>query len=222
MSNGPANAASPPLRRRGGRHPALSEVLAHIAADESRERVSVRDALDLAGDRAFGALLFVFALPNVIPMPPGTSTILGLPLVLLAGQFLFGRKTPWLPRMVTNRSVARADFASVLARISPHLRRLERVLRPRFGLLVSPVAERLIGLVMVALSLLIFFPIPFGNIVPAAAICLMSLALVEHDGLMAAVGAVIGILAVVFVWGAVLAVLRTALAAIEHFGLFGA
>ncbi len=161
-------------------------MLARIASDGTRERVSVGDALQLAGDRAFGALLFVFALPNVIPMPPGTSAVLGLPLVLLTSQFLFGRKTPWLPRMVTQRTVARADFAGVLARISPQLQRLERVLRPRFGLFVSPVCERLLGLVMLALSILIFLPIPLGNIVPAAAICLMSLALVEHDGLIAA------------------------------------
>lgn len=195
-------------------------MLARIASDGTRERVSVGDALALAGDRAFGALLFVFALPNVIPMPPGTSAILGLPLVLLTGQFLFGRKTPWLPRMVTDRTVARADFAGVLARISPRLQRLERFLRPRFGLFVSPVGERLLGLVMLALSILIFLPIPFGNIVPAAAICLMSLALVEHDGLIAALGAVLGIVAVLFVWGALLALLRAALAALDHFGLF--
>ena len=197
-------------------------MLARIATDGTRERVSVGDALQLAGDRAFGALLFVFALPNVIPMPPGTSAVLGLPLVLLTSQFLFGRKTPWLPRMVMQRTVARADFAGVLARISPQLQRLERVLRPRFGLFVSPVGERLLGLVMLALSILIFLPIPFGNIVPAAAICLMSLALVEHDGLMAALGAVVGILAVLFVWGALLALLRAGLAALDHFGLFGA
>jgi hypothetical protein len=209
----------PPPRR--GRHAALSEVLARIAADETRQRVSVGDALALAGDRAFGALLFVFAVPNIVPAPPGTSSILGLPLILLAVQFLFGRKTPWLPRVIRERSVARENFAAVLARLNPRLQRLERVLKPRFGLLVSPVAERLLGLVIVVLAVLIFLPIPLGNIIPAAAICLISLALVEHDGLVAALGAALGMSALLLVWGAVLALLRVALTTIEHFGLFG-
>jgi hypothetical protein len=213
------NEAIPPPRR--ARHAALSEVLARIAADETLQRVSIGDAVALAGDRAFGALLFLFAVPNVIPAPPGTSAILGVPLMLLAVQFLFGRKTPWLPHVIRDRSVAREDFAAVLARINPRLQRVERVLKPRLGPLVSPIAERLLGLVILALAILIFLPIPFGNIVPAAAICLISLALVEHDGLIAALGAVIGLLALLFVWGAVVALLRAALAAIEHFGLFG-
>lgn len=202
-------------------HPALSELLVQVASDEALERVSVSDLLDLAGDRAFGALLFVFALPNVFPMPPGTSAVLGLPLVLLAGQFLCGRKTPWLPRMVKERSVSRRDFATLLVRISPILRRVERVLRPRFGLLVSPAAERILGFVLLVLSVILFLPIPFGNMLPAAAISLVSLSLIEHDGLVAAAGAILGGLAVLLVWGAIVVLLRTTLAAFDYLGVFG-
>jgi hypothetical protein len=210
-------------RRRGKRnHLALSEVLAHIASDATRERVSVDDLLQLASDRSFGALLFIFALPNVVPMPPGTSAVLGLPLVLLAAQFLYGRKTPWLPRMVAERSVARTEFIALLARINPVLRRVERVLRPRLGVLVSPAAERVLGIVLLGLSVILFLPIPFGNMLPAAAICLMSLALVEHDGLIVVLGALLGTVAVLIVWGALLALVRTALAALDSFGLLGA
>ena len=205
---------------RGGRHPALSELLSHIAYDDTRERVSVADLLHISRDRAFGALLFVFALPNVVPMPPGTSAILGLPLVLLAAQFLWGRKTPWLPRMITERSIARTEFVGLLTRINPVLSRVERILRPRIAVLVSPAAERILGVVLLGLSVILFLPIPFGNMLPAAAICLMSLSLVEHDGLIVALGALLGILAVLLVWGALLAMVRTALAALSYFGVF--
>jgi len=45
---------------------------------------SLRDAL---GDRGFGVLLFIFALPNLIPVNiPLLSAVLGAPLVLLAAQ----------------------------------------------------------------------------------------------------------------------------------------
>jgi hypothetical protein len=49
----------------------------------------VAELLETAGDRAFGALMFVFALPNVVPTPPGVSAALGLPLIVLAAHFLY-------------------------------------------------------------------------------------------------------------------------------------
>ena len=158
------------------KHQPLSELLARIAADNTRERVSVADLLELAGDRAFGALMFVVALPNVVPTPPGFSAVLGLPLILLSAQFLWGRRTPWLPRAIVTRSIARTDFSSVISRMTSPMRRFERILKPRLGLLVSPAAERLLGIV---LAIILFLPIPLGNMLPASAICIVSLALVE-------------------------------------------
>jgi hypothetical protein len=67
--------------------------------------------------------------------------------------------------------------------------RLERVLKPRIGFLVSSDAsERVIGLVTFPLAVALFLPIPFGNILPAAAIACVALGLAERDGLAVAVG----------------------------------
>ena len=57
----------------------VSELLDQIGA-RSEPNVSVGDLLDTFGDRAFGALMFVFAAPLVLPMPPGVSALLGAPL----------------------------------------------------------------------------------------------------------------------------------------------
>ena len=62
----------------GGKLTLLS-MLHVLAQDEGRERIAVGDLLASLGDRALAALLFVFAVPNVLPVPPGTSTILGAP-----------------------------------------------------------------------------------------------------------------------------------------------
>jgi hypothetical protein len=55
----------------------LSAMLHQLALDDSRDRIAVSDLLTALGDRALAALLFVFAVPNVLPVPPGTSAILG-------------------------------------------------------------------------------------------------------------------------------------------------
>lgn len=200
------------------KHQPLSELLARIAADDTRERVSVANLLELAGDRAFGALMFVFALPNVVPTPPGVSAVLGLPLILLAAQFLWGRRTPWLPRAISTRSIARTDLAAVISRMASPMRRLERVLKPRLDLLVSPAAERLLGFALLILAVILFLPIPLGNMLPAVAICIVSLALVEHDGLAVLVGILIGVIAVTIVWGALFGLVNAALALLSHLG----
>jgi len=55
----------------------LSQLLMRIANDASRERVTITDLLQALQDRALAALLLIFALPNAIPVPPGTSALLG-------------------------------------------------------------------------------------------------------------------------------------------------
>ena len=199
------------------RHSALSELLSQIAGDETRERVSIGDLLAMAGDRAFGALIFVFALPNVVPTPPGTSAILGLPLIILSFQLLYGRPTPWLPKAIALRSIAREDLAAVVRRAVPVLKRFERVLKPRLSWLVTSVAERLLALLLLVLAVILFLPIPLGNMLPAAAMCVIALALIEHDGLAALLGVVISAASMLVIWGALLAVLKAILLAVEHF-----
>lgn len=57
-----------------------SLVLFQLAHDSSRQLVLVADLLALLGDRAIGALMLIFAVPNVLSVPLGVSAILGAPL----------------------------------------------------------------------------------------------------------------------------------------------
>ena len=153
-----------------------------LAQDERRERIAVGDLLTALGDRALAALLFVFAAPNVVPVPPGTSAALGAPLVFLAAQLAFGRR-PWLPGVIARRALSRADFAALVRRIGPWLARAERLLRPRAMALARPPMEQLIGLVCLLLAVVLVLPVPLGNMLPALAISLLALGILERDGL---------------------------------------
>jgi hypothetical protein len=196
------------MRPTAGRLP-LSEVLHVLADDPSRERIAIADLLVAMGDRAIGALLFIFAFPNVLPTPPGTSSILGAPLIFLAAQLTFGRP-PWLPSVITKRSMSRNDFQTIIRRIGPWLARAEKLLKPRMSRLAVPPMEYVVGLVCLLLAIVLVLPIPLGNMSPALAISLMALGVLERDGLWVLAGMITAGFAIAIVSGVVFALVKAA------------
>jgi hypothetical protein len=187
----------------------LSAVLDMLAQESGRDRISVGELLSAFGDRALGALLFIFAVPNVLPVPPGTSAILGAPLVFLAAQLMLGR-SPWLPSIVAKRSMPHVDFVRVVRRVVPWLQRAEKMLRPRLSALALPPMEYVIGLVCLLLAVVLVLPVPLGNVLPALAISVLSLAVLERDGLWVLAGLGIAVSAGVLASGAVYAMIKAA------------
>jgi hypothetical protein len=187
--------------------PRISEILDAIAGSK-RKTVSVQDVLEAFGDRAFGALLFVFAAPVALPMPPGVSAILGAPLLFITAQLMVGRRTLWLPRALADRTMTRADFVALMGKLSPYLTWLERRLKPRFTYLYNPWLDRLTGLICLVLAIIVFLPIPFGNMLPALAISAFGLGVAERDGVVGLFGGVMATISI-----AVLVVLSKALIA---------
>lgn len=180
-----------------------SEVLRDFIASHPEPRVSIRDVRDALADRAFGALLVIFALPNLVPVNiPLLSAVLGLPLVLLAGQLMVGRHRPWFPDWLLRQSCSREGLESFVAHALPYLERAERLLRPRLALITSWPGERLIGGGLLVLTVVLALPIPLGNWLPAFAITIVGLALIEKDGLAVLAGFAVGIVSL-FVAGAV-------------------
>ena len=163
----------------------LSDIVERLAGTGS-EGVSLADVLAAVGERSFGALLVLFALPNVFAgVLPGLSIVLGLPLMLLSLQLLVAARKPWLPARLARLEVRTRELRRLADALVPRLRVLERGLKPRLLLMTAPWAERLIGAACLALATLVFLPIPFANLLPAAGIMLFGSALLERDGLVA-------------------------------------
>jgi hypothetical protein len=188
----------------------VSALLYALAHDDSRDRIAVRDLLDVLGDRALAALMFVFSVPNVLPVPPGTSAVLGAPLIFLAAQLALGLR-PWLPAVIASRSMTRADFATLIRRIGPWLGRAERMLRPRALWIALPPMEYVIGLICLLLAIVLTLPVPLGNMLPALAISLLALGVLERDGLWVLAGFAAAIASGVVVSGVLYAVAKTSI-----------
>ncbi len=185
----------------------LATILEEIAEDGTRDRVSIRDLMESMDGRAMGALLLIFAFPNALPTPPGTSGILGLPLLYLSVQMMLGRM-PWLPKIIAARSMARSDFAGLVTRVIPWLDRADKLMAPRLLWLCGPRAQQALGLACLILALVLFLPIPLGNMLPAFSICLIALGVLERDGLWILLGLLTGVTSLIIVSGVVYGLFR--------------
>ncbi|MFB2551738.1 exopolysaccharide biosynthesis protein [Ensifer soli] len=195
----PAAAAS----RTETRH--LSHVLLALSA-QATGKVSVRDISVALADRSFGAFLVVFALPNLIPLPPGATCILGLPLIFVAWQMVASRQSRiWLPRRLADYAFESAAFADIVRRIMPWLVRAERLVKPRAWFLDGRVGERTTGLLALVLAIVVFLPIPLGNFLPSVALAIIGFAHTERDGLALAAGCALGLVSLIVAFSVVLA-----------------
>ncbi len=166
----------------------VSDLLQLLSRTWPHERVSLGDVTRLLGERGYGVLMFVLVLPGAVP---GVASIAAIPLALVAVQLAIGLPRPWLPRFLAARSLSRAEFARMVEHVAPYLTRIERLLQPRLSVLTGPLGERVIGVMCLVLALLLTIPILFNwpLVVPIA---LMSLAVLERDGVFAVIGFVVG------------------------------
>lgn len=173
-------------------HSRTSSVLIALAKGEG-ERLTLAEIMAALGHQAFALLIVVLGLPNCLPMPPPIPLICGFLLLSVAMQIALGRTTPWMPRRLLDRSVARADVARAIERALPYVRKLEQWSRPRFVFFGTPRRMRFLGvlLVLTAIGLLTAAPI-VGQILPGIAAVLVGLGMVERDGLVVICGFVIG------------------------------
>jgi hypothetical protein len=173
-----------------------SDLLAAVASEADGPFVTLADFADRLRERSFGLLLLIFAILGWIPiLPPGVASIFGLAILLLAGQLALGRVQPWLPHWIARRGVNCEAFARLVTRITPALRRLERVVRPRLPILTSAKAERLVAGFVMLLALVICVPLPMTNAFPALAVAILAIALIEQDGLLTLLGILAGVAA---------------------------
>jgi hypothetical protein len=188
-----------------------SDILAKLAQEKSGQDVGVGVILDALRERGFGILIFLFALPNAI-LP--ITWVLGLPVLLFGLQLAVGFREPWLPQKMRRATLGSNTFKKLTDYSTKYIRILENWSKPRLAWLTSGIMERLIGLYIVAVTIILLVPVPFGNALPSFGIGVMAVGLLERDGIVLAIGALIGVLGTIWVllvaflgWAAIKSVL---------------
>ena len=178
--------------------PPISRVLRDVLDRAEGDSITLAAIVDSLGERTMAILMILFCLPNCLPVPPGVGLVFGFPMLLIAGQMIFGYQRPWLPRKVLSRSINRAGYAKMIDLAEPRLKRVEGFLKPRYTFLFSKTAERLVGVFFALCALSVILPLPGSNFPPAIASVLVSLAMLEEDGVVLLVGLVLGALGLTY------------------------
>jgi hypothetical protein len=171
-------------------HRSTSEALVAIVRSFPGEQMRLQDLMDGLGERSFGFVLLLFGVLSAIAIVPGLATIIAIPLLFFGLQMLAGYRTPWLPKSISERSFAKADLLATIERALPAMRWVETICKPRLLFLIGPVGERLLGLLVFILALVIALPGPGTNFAPGVAIAFMAIAIIERDGLLVFAGVV--------------------------------
>lgn len=219
MNHSGAIETLPRRRRRRRDQRRLSQMLRALIAAHPEPRMNVWQLRDALADRAYGVLLFVFALPLLVPLPPGVNTVFAVLIMLVAAQFVLGLSSPYFPSWLGRRSFERETFEKAFERVRPPLRWIECLLQPRLLLLTSRHGERLIGLFCIFLGLVAASPLPFGHQLPALSVCVIALAVLERDGIILVAGFAVGLIGVLVYWALLVELAKPLIAQVAH--LFG-
>lgn len=171
----------------------LSRILDTLDAKAGTEDLTLGGLVAELGARGFGPLFVL--LGGLVALPtgaiPGVPAVVGLSLILLAGQLMLGWRTPWLPRRLRERPIGREALHGALRRSRPLAARLGKVLRERLvfmaagpvALRVAAAAVMLAGALMIPIGFIPLLPLLLG--VPVLAI---GLGLMARDGLFVCFG----------------------------------
>jgi hypothetical protein len=156
----------------------ISRIVAEVAARFPGERISLGDMALAFGDRAFGLLILLLLLPSLLP---GMASVFGTPVLILGVQMGLGRRVPKLPAFIARQSIKREDLLRLAGSSSKWLNKVERFVKPRPGVFVSPMGDRLFGWLTAYVAIMLILPGPGTNGPPAFGNIVMALGLVEHD-----------------------------------------
>lgn len=176
-----------------------SDLLEGVIRDQTADTMSLEEIKHALHERGFGVLMAIAALPLCIPIPspPFYSTLFSLPLFIFSIQLIYGSDSPWLPSWLMRKQIKRKTLALMVEKAAPTLRRIEKLLKPRWSFAGSRTGERVIGVMAFLFTFIIAMPIPFANLLPGYGILIMSLGLLSKDGITILLGMLVGMIGVV-------------------------
>jgi hypothetical protein len=143
--------------------------------------------LDEAGEQIWGLAVFLLAMLTFIP---GVANPLSLVTLVLGIRMMMGVSRPWIPEKLRRIALHRGKIKDLLAKVEARIAWLSARRGPR-----KAPSQGFLGCLVAwtAFVAALPIPLPFANVLPAIALILFGVALLEEWPFMAWVGALISL-----------------------------
>lgn len=163
---------------------------------QAGESLSLQQLLAMHGQATMGVLLILLALITTVPVA-GAGMLFSLGIFAWAWRWARDEEAPQLERL---RALRLSPLAAlkVLRWLAWMYAFAHRHLRPRWQALYSPSLRWAWASWVALMALVIFLPIPLGNLFPAVALLFFGLGLLTRDGLMMVASLLLGLVGLTF------------------------
>lgn len=174
-------AEEPPHDKRESLVDELQDVMTHVG---DRASIKVSEIVEILRHRGPALVMLLLCVPFVIPIPSfGLSTPLGLAIMFYGGRVAL-RMKPWVPGFISKRTMKRETLEKIVNVACKGGKKVEKLLKPRLKFMLWPMIDVPIGLSILFCGFFLGLPlpIPFTNAIPAVALILLLLGVIEQDG----------------------------------------
>ncbi|MEO5627841.1 MAG: exopolysaccharide biosynthesis protein [Candidatus Saccharimonadales bacterium] len=164
-------------------------------------RKTVGNLLEVSAEKSFAVLFVVLMAIPALPLPTGGVThVFEVITILVALQLVAGRSTIWLPKKLRERKLGQTLEKKTIPYLLKKISWLEKHSRPRLSrTLAHRESLRIIGLIVIALTVGAFLAPPFSGLdtIPAIGVVVLSLGLLLEDMVLVIAGVVAGAIGVI-------------------------
>lgn len=155
--------------------------------------------LALHGPSSLSTLMMLFALVSMLPIG-GVGNVFGVALWWLSWDWWRGRPDMALPARLTQWRMDQRWSARTLQVLAISYRYAGRWSRPRMPGMQPHWARSLWAVWIAWQALVIFLPVPLGNVLPALSLVALALGCLLEDGLLLCVSLAVGALGTTYAW----------------------
>lgn len=166
----------------------LTRVLDALAELTDNDEVLIGQIVEKLGTSSFASVMLIFTLISASPASaiPGVTAVVGMIVAILVVQMILGKRTVWLPEALLRRGLSGRKLKAGIAWLRKPVGWVERILRPRFSVLLH--RPFLLLPLSLTLCLALFMPVmevvPTSGSIASAVIALFAGALLTRDGLL--------------------------------------
>lgn len=171
----------------------LSTIFRELEKASHAQPLTFASLVLFLGDQSHGFLTLFLTLPFVLPLSiPGMSVPFGIVISTVMGAWILDLP-PWLPKFLRNKPISPGMVRRICHYGQKLFSKLEFIVRPRLEFLFDTAVIRfLLGLIIFLSAVFLALPLPPGtNFPPSLVMFILSMSIIERDGLLAILGVAI-------------------------------